>query len=126
MADDYIDGFDFDPFDPQTEKFEAEKAEAAGGEQLDAVQGYLRMRQLAYAEVFSVGGTSQDAIDFVMKDLARFCRAYELTFNAQSQKMQDLGEGRREVFLRIMQFTQLTHEELYVKYVRERNIESKG
>lgn len=48
----------------------------------------------------------------VLKDLARFCRANESTFNPDP-RTHALLEGRREVWLRIQEHLQLTPEQIY-------------
>ena len=48
----------------------------------------------------------------VLKDLARFCRASESTFNPD-ERMHAVLEGRREVWLRIQEHLQLTPEQIY-------------
>lgn len=47
----------------------------------------------------------------VLGDLARFCRAVQTTFHTDGRIHAAL-EGRREVFLRIQEFTQLLPEQI--------------
>lgn len=110
--DDFITS---DPFDPNV-------AVAAENQAYEAVTGndekvaeYVRRRKIAYTAVFGGGGSEAD-VEFVMLDLAAFCRAYRPTFHPTNPKVQDLLEGRREVFQRIMDFTRLSHDTLYLKY----------
>jgi len=107
---------DSDPFDPEL----AVQAENAEYEQKtdvsDAVAAFMRRRQSAYKAVFGEGTTSKDDLQFVMLDLAHFCRAYRPTFHPTNQKVQDLQEGRREVYQRIMDFTRLSHDTLMLLY----------
>lgn len=113
-VDDFIENGD--PFDPrQLEQLE-NKAVERRDELTDNDQVYLRNQRAAYKEVFTPGETTQEALDFVLRDLAMFCRAYAPTFDL-NPKLQDLKEGRREVYMRIMDHTVLTHEEQYRKYV---------
>ena len=51
----------------------------------------------------------------MLKDLARFCRAHESTFD-QNQKTQDNLEGRREVWLRLQHHLKLTPDQLWELY----------
>lgn len=81
----------------------------------DKVQSFIRRRKQAYTAVFS-GKASEADVEFVMLDLAHFCRAYTPTFHPTNPKIQDLLEGRREAYMRIMDFTRLSHDTLYVKY----------
>lgn len=50
--------------------------------------------------------------DLVLKDLAKFCRANETTFSPDP-RIHAVLEGRREVFLRIQKYLQLTPEEIW-------------
>ena len=49
----------------------------------------------------------------VLIDLAEFCRASETTFHKDA-RLHALLEGRREVFLRIVNFLNLTAEQIYL------------
>lgn len=111
--DDFIEG---DMFDPEV----AVKAENVRYESQvesdDLLASYIRRRQVAYKNVFSEGETSKADLEFVMLDMAAFCRAYSPTFHPTNSKIQDLLEGRREVYQRIMDYTRLSHDTLFVKY----------
>lgn len=48
----------------------------------------------------------------VLKDLAKFCRAYETTYHPDP-RIHAVLEGRREVWLKIQEHLQLTMEEIY-------------
>lgn len=111
--DDFVDG---DPFDPEVARLAEDKAYETTTDRNEEVDAYIRRRKVAYAAVFSTGETSKDDLEFVMLDLAAFCRAYTPTFHPTNQKIQDLQEGRREVFQRIMDYTRLPHDTLYIKY----------
>lgn len=116
MAHD-VDGFvEGDIFDPEV----AVKAENITHEKAvdndDALAAYIRRRQAAYKNVFTVGETNADDLEFVMLDMAAFCRAYTPTFHPTNPKIQDLLEGRREVYQRIMDYTRLSHDTLFIKY----------
>lgn len=112
----WIDGLD--PFDPAVaaavEEHES-KAIVLKDEQYEA---YIRMRGMYYKEVFSPGPTSQDAIDFVMFDLAVFARAYGTTYTrGETERDQQQREGRKELFFRIMGNAKLPHEALFTQYM---------
>jgi hypothetical protein len=53
----------------------------------------------------------------VLKDLAFFCRAHESTHETDPRDAAKL-DGRREVWLRIQQYLQLTDEQLWDLYVK--------
>jgi hypothetical protein len=53
--------------------------------------------------------------EVVLKDLARFCRAHESTFNADPRIQANL-DGRREVWLRLQHHLKLTPEQLWELY----------
>lgn len=69
---------------------------------------FLRDRKMAYTQVFNKDSL---AVQFVLADLARFCRATTTTFDMQKDHVR--LEGRREVFLRISQHLGLDVEELF-------------
>lgn len=75
----------------------------------DAKQ-YLADRRTAYVRAFQSPGGEQ-----VLRDLAKFCRAHETTFHSDS-RVHAVLEGRREVWLRIMEHLQLSEDELWRLY----------
>ncbi|CAB5178530.1 hypothetical protein UFOVP158_9 [uncultured Caudovirales phage] len=77
------------------------------------VLDFLGRRRTAYAKTFS-----GPYADEVLKDLAKFCRAGQSTFHPDA-RVHAVMEGRREVFLRISEYLQLTDEELYQKYLKQ-------
>lgn len=112
MADEFNEG---DPFDPRDVDYaEVERQEELGTTN-DLTASIISTRQQSYQAVFK-GVAEPWQVELVMLDLANFCRAYRPTFNADSPKRQDLLEGRREVFLRIMDHTHLSHDALFAKY----------
>lgn len=64
----------------------------------------------------------------VLRDLAKFCRAYESTFHPDP-RVHAVLEGRREVWLRIQEYLELSVDEVYslhkiremVPHTREEN-----
>lgn len=112
-GDDFIEG-DYDMFDPQVAEYVETRAVTIEATENDRVEAFIRRRVQAYKSVFGDPAKADD-LEFVLRDLAQFCRAYSPTFDL-NQKVQDLKEGRREVYMRIMDFTRLSHETLYVKY----------
>lgn len=112
-GDDFIDG-DYDMFDPQVAEYIERKTVVVEATENDKVETFIRRRVQAYKSVFSDPAKADD-LEFVLRDLAHFCRAYAPTFDL-NPKLQDLKEGRREVFMRIMDYTRLSHEALYIKY----------
>lgn len=69
----------------------------------------LQGRAAAYNKVFDK--QNQFTKD-VLKDLAKFCRAHETTFHPDPRVHAAL-EGRREVWLRIIEHLTLSYEEIY-------------
>ena len=69
----------------------------------------LRGRAFAYNQVFI---KENKYTELVLKDLARFCRAHDTTFQPD-ERMHAVLEGRREVWLRIQNHLQLDLEEIY-------------
>lgn len=74
MSGEPDDVFDGDPFDPAV----VAAAETANYEETntedEAVKAYIRRRANAYRAVFA---EATPELNFVLADLARFCRAYE-------------------------------------------------
>lgn len=79
-------------------------------EQWVAQRDRLARRKRAYQLCFQ--NPTQNA---VLIDLAKFCRANETTFNADPRIHAAL-EGRREVFLRILQHINLDANQLMALY----------
>lgn len=75
---------------------------------VEAVKGFVRSRSFSYKMVFKKDDSNAT---IVLRDLAKFCRAHESTFNADP-RLHAVMEGRREVFLRIQQYAELGEAEL--------------
>lgn len=116
MADDVDSFVSGDPFDPELAVLAEDKKHETAVDENSALAAYIRRRQAAYKNVFTIGETNADDLEFVMLDMAAFCRAYSPTFHPTNPKIQDLLEGRREVYQRIMDYTRLSHDTLFVKY----------
>jgi hypothetical protein len=69
----------------------------------------IRGRKFAYQMVFA---EDNQFTKVVLKDLARFCRAHDSTFDKDPRRHAAL-EGRREVFLRIQEYLNLTESQIY-------------
>ena len=74
----------------------------------------LRLRKRGYQLAFS--SQKENA---VLKDLAQFCRADESCFHADA-RLHAVAEGRREVYLRIMQHLNKEPDELYALYTNQK------
>jgi len=72
----------------------------------------LAQRQMAYKCVFEAKNQFSQT---VMNDLERFCRAKESTYSPDA-RTHALLEGRREVYLRILEHVDLGFDQLYAKY----------
>lgn len=72
-------------------------------------KAFLEQRRLAYLRTFNPDDADNQA---VLQDLARFCRADESTFHPDARVSAQL-DGRREVYLRILQHLKLTEEQLW-------------
>lgn len=81
-------------------------------EQLIAAYRYITGRQGAYKAVFLDAVRGEE----VLQDLANFCRAGRTTVDPNSDRMSYVLEGRREVFLRIMEHLKLSPEEAFQLY----------
>lgn len=72
-------------------------------------KAFLEQRRLAYLRTFLTEDADNQA---VLADLALFCRAEESTFHPDPRIAAQL-DGRREVYLRIMQHLKLSEEHLW-------------
>lgn len=81
-------------------------------EQLRRLFSFIDTRKRAYQLTFQL---NQPANVEVLQDLARFCRAAESTFHPDARIAANL-DGRREVYLRIMNHMGLTTEQLLSLY----------
>ena len=77
-------------------------------------QQFIARRRTAYVKAFANTFGEE-----VLADLARFCRAGASTFDPDP-RIHALLEGRREVYLRIMDHLHLTEDELLAKYAGQR------
>lgn len=82
---------------------------------IDKVKEIIASRSLAYKQSF---GTEGVAPKIVLKDLAKFCRANETTYNPDP-RIHAVLEGRREVWLRIQNYLKLTPDELWDIYRKD-------
>lgn len=73
----------------------------------DKRRAFLERRAQAYRSVFS----GPDG-EIVLADLMAFCRARASTFHPDARLAAAL-DGRREVFLRIQEYTQLSDDDLW-------------
>ena len=76
---------------------------------IEKLREFLNHRRNAYRRLFNLDNRD---VQFVLEDLAKFCRAHESTFHPD-ERTHALLEGRREVFNRIQQHLNLTEEELW-------------
>jgi len=83
----------------------------------DLLRNQARDMKLAFTYVF---GEENPANRTVMLELSRFCRGKGSTFHPDA-RVHALLEGRREVFLRIKDFVDLTVDELVEKYTGGNN-----
>lgn len=84
-------------------------------EQNQKIIEFLQARQQAYRLVFD---PENEFVKTVMGDLENFCRAKQSTFHTDA-RVHALVEGRREVYLRIKEYMDLTPEQLWLKYGKE-------
>lgn len=79
---------------------------------LEQAFSFIHDRKRAYQLTFQL---TQPANVIVLQDLAKFCRANESTFNPDARIAANL-DGRREVYLRIMNHLGLSDEQLLALY----------
>lgn len=75
---------------------------------LSKVKELFNKRAVAYNQVFHKDNVYRD---YVLRDLAKFCRAHDSTFH-KDPRVNSMLEGRREVWLRIERYLNLSDEEL--------------
>jgi len=114
MADDFISGDDYDPYDPADETRSRNVFAKRVSIEQDALVDLLRRRQEAYTRLFSGTPAGNDA-QIVMEDLSRFCRGKETAFDIE-ERVHVLLTGRQEVWFRIMDHLRLSYDALVEKY----------
>lgn len=82
---------------------------------IDQTKLFLAGRRRAYSLVFKKDDV---AVQAVLKDLSKFCRADKPTFH-KDDRLHAALEGRREVWLRIQQHLNMTPDELWELYGRK-------
>lgn len=85
-------------------------------EKIEIAKDFFRSRKIAYEQTFNLDSVQAQA---VLKDLALFCRANKTCFDADP-RLHALQEGRREVWLRIMEHLKLTPDDYWDKYGRQK------
>lgn len=81
----------------------------------EKLKNFLLGRKIAYCQTFN---PESQAAQTVLKDLARFCRANQTCFHADP-RVHAVIEGRREVWLRIMEHTKLDPDTFWEKYGKD-------
>lgn len=71
---------------------------------------FLMKRRTSYVRTFD-----GPHAEYVLQDLAKFCRANETTFHEDPRK-EGILQGRREVFLRIQHHLKLNPDDLWKLY----------
>ncbi len=115
MADEFIDGENNDPFDPNTDAVKASNAETKRKTDEDFARTLLETRKNAYYRVFVEGAPSREDRQLVLDDLQTFCRHGQTTYH-DNERLHVLLTGRQEVTLRIDDFTKLSVDALVLKY----------
>lgn len=75
----------------------------------------VRRRKEAYTRLFVPGAATKDDIEIVTADLTRFCRLAETTERDPGWDIKIL-EGRRQVLLRMIEFSKLDVTTLLHRY----------
>lgn len=78
-------------------------------EKIRTFMNLITNRHLAYNRVFE---RKSPYVETVLTDLAKFCRAHDSTFH-KDERLHALLEGRREVWLRIVEHLEMTTQEIY-------------
>lgn len=112
---DFVEGEGDDEFDPQTEDRAVEAIEKAQAAEAEQVEQALRRLREAYKRVFA-GNPMGDDVNVVMTDLAYECFGFASTYHVNPRE-HARREGRREVFQRILDFTDLPSDTLRRLYL---------
>lgn len=116
MASEFVEEpGELDPFDPRSSVVEDHDAAQRQGLLDDQERIAVEHLQQVYRRVFVEGKPLEGDVNKLLTDLAIYCRGYASTFH-ENQRMSDKYDGRRDVFLRIMRFTRLSHDTLYRLY----------
>lgn len=83
---------------------------------IEDIRNFIHRRRHVYRATFN-----GPLADEVLADLARFCRAYESTHATDARDAARL-DGRREVWLRIIQHLQLPPDMLTLLYTGKPNV----
>ena len=75
----------------------------------ERLRKYFQRRAIAYNKVFD---RQSPFTEEVLMDLAKFCRAHDSTFH-KDDRISAVLEGRREVWLRIVEQLNLSVEDIY-------------
>lgn len=110
------DVIDIDQFDPAVITAAQAQEYEKTVEQTDELRAYVARRKRAYAAVFKRGDSD---VEFVLNDLAAFSRAYQSRFNL-NERVQNVLEGRAEVYYRIVDYTRQDNDTLYLKLTAAR------
>jgi len=81
----------------------------------EQLRAFLFRRKIAYSHTFNL---ESPYVQTVLEDLARFCRANKTCFH-ENDRVQAHLEGRREVWLRLMEHINTTSDEFWKKYGRD-------
>ena len=91
------------------------------GDTVERIKAWIGTRAYAYKRVFT---DENHYSKIVLVDLAKFCKAHKSTYHSDP-RLAAAQEGRREVFLRIQEFLNLTDTQLFelhqVKHIPQRS-----
>lgn len=109
-----------DLFDPEALDAAEKKREEERVQSENEVVELLSRRRQAYTRVFTPGERTQGDIDIVLFDLMYFCRVasptYDIEDGIHANTLSHMKEGRREVYMRIRDFSALDLDAILLKY----------
>lgn len=83
---------------------------------LSRMRAYFSETRTAYVRLFRSADRNLGPVaEIVLADLARFCRAHQSTFH-QDPHLASKLDGRREVWLRIQRYLEMTDEEIWAMH----------
>lgn len=112
-----------DPYDPQQVEIYEDKKSKNLVKEDDAIEAMLRRRKDAYTRWMKGAADAAD-MQIVMADLFWFCRVDKPSFDPNdgphAETLSKMKDGRREVFMRIKDFSVLDFDTIYRKYTGQR------
>jgi len=117
MPDDMIIEPDDVYVDPEEEQVAIRRANVLVAADNERQISVIRARKGAYSRLFKGVPTPGD-LAYVLEDLRAFCRGDQAAYDPD-RRVNDILIGRQEVFYRIRDFTELSLDDLVMRYTEK-------